>query len=201
MWHILPIRGLLIFFAAMIGVTVFTTLYFEGVPLSGIVDAAVNATKFITPASVAILILPLAIWRWVPLVQSAFFPYLGGFWRGELTFIDDTGLIQSRDITLHVKHTLYRIVLLLESKESVSKTLSVHVRQDKEFNHHELHYIYQNRRRNNVSGPGISYHGLAMLNIALDSRRMTGTYFTESGKKGSIDVSFVKASPWWKLWR
>lgn len=101
-----------------------------------------------------------AAWRWIPLAQNMTFPYLGGRWSGRLHFTGPNGS-GNRAVTLDIRHTLLKIELVMDSKESTSRTLVVQAQRDPAVNQDRLYYVYSNERKEGVADAGSRYRGLA----------------------------------------
>ena len=201
MLHLLPIRWILIVAFAIVGLSVLGTVSTgwlgAGDPAR---DAAVllRASSF---AATAAIILLFAGWRWESPIQKFICPYLGGRWSGSIRFADENGE-HSRDVNLEIKHTLFGLRLLLDSKESTSSTLVVHAERDPHFERYRLYYVYLNERKEGVPNPRQRYRGLAILRVEQGKKRkLIGDYFTEFHKRGTLHLSQDSKHPWWKLWR
>lgn len=200
MLHLLPLRLILWAFAFVAAVSL--GLAFAGLP---------DDSHFLTSLSTLVrwsgslvtigTIVLFAAWRWIPLLQSAIFPYLGGSWRGFVEF-KDNDKEESREVTLEVRHLLTRISMILDSAESSSRTLVVHAEKNKDFDRYRLYYVYLNERKEGTKGAGQRYRGLAVIRIETAApMQMAGDYFTETHREGTLMLHRVAANPWWKLWR
>jgi SMODS-associating 2TM, beta-strand rich effector domain len=201
MLHLLPIRLLLTGSVALFGVAVLAAGY---AGLIGTGDTLSDVTRIIRWSSTAALMLmfvPYAAWRWVPRFQRLTFPYLGGEWVGELKFSGSNGT-GVRKVTLNIRHSLLRVVLILDSVESTSRTLAVHAERDVGINRDRLYYIYLNERKEGVVGAGERYRGLAVLRVEMDDKaRLYGDYFTEKNGNGTISLTLRQPNQWWAIWK
>lgn len=155
------------------------------------------AGSLVTLASVLLF----AAWRWISPLQRYVFPYLGGTWAGTLEFGEESDE-QTREVKLEVKHLLTSITMILESAESTSRTLVVHAEKDQHFDRYRLYYVYLNERKEGTKGAGDRYRGLAVIRVELGRpMKLTGDYFTETKRRGTLWLEQVEANSWWKLWR
>ena len=201
MLHLLPVRRLLIALAATAGLAVLAAGYAGWV---GTGDAF-NDVKYVIRISsslVGVSVISLyAAWRWIVPLQRLTFPYLGGFWCGELHFSGPNGS-GIRPISLDVSHILFNIKLILDSAESTSRTLVVHADRDIEVNRDRLYYVYLNERKEGFADAGDHYRGLAIMRVDFETTpKMFGNYFTEREHKGTLSLQRMKCHPWWKLWK
>lgn len=201
MLHLLPIKWLVRAGVMIISCVVLAASY------AGFVDAghALDDAKWVMRwSSVAAMILtaaPYVLWRWLPSLQRCVFPYLGGEWRGELHYEGPRGE-GTRAVSLTVRHTLMRIVLILDSDESTSRTLVVHAERDSGIRRDRLYYAYLNERKEGVPGAGARYRGLAILRIETSKPPMLlGDYFTEQRGVGKLRLEQYQRHPWWVLWK
>lgn len=143
-----------------------------------------------------------AAWRWIPPLQRFIFPYLGGSWTGKIVF-DGVNGEEERSVTLHVHHTPVSIKLILESEESLSKTLAVQASKSEDLGDSDkLYYVYLNTRKEGGKKSHRSYRGVAILRVNdSGSLMMVGDYFTESHRRGRLQFDVVKVNPWWMLWK
>ena len=201
MLHLLPIRLLL---GTIIAIGVLSV---GGIALNGwqqTHDAVATISRvvrlsgtFVTVTTVVLF----ALWRWSTSVQELIFPYLGGRWEGRVEFVGTNGP-DTRAVTAEIKHTLTRIVVLLDSEESTSRTLVVHAERDPDFKRFRLYYAYLNQRKEGVPGASQTYRGLAVLRVVLgEPRQLIGDYFTEAPRGGAMYLTEAEKTTWWKLWR
>lgn len=154
-------------------------------------------------ALVTVLIVMLfALWRWVPPFQRSIFPYLGGKWSGQVVFDGEDGE-EERNVVLHVAHTPFSIKLILESEESLSRTLAVQASKSADLTDDDkLYYVYLNTRKEGVVKANRVYRGVAILRIKTsDSLTLVGDYFTESHRHGQLRFNVVDLNSWWMLWK
>lgn len=146
--------------------------------------------------------LMFASWRWIPRLQRFIFPYLGGKWVGQIVFETEEGE-EARDVTLHVHHTPLSVKLILESDESLSKTLAVQASKSNDLDDDDkLYYVYLNNRKEGGVKAYRSYRGVAILRVKTsNSLAMVGDYFTESHRRGRLRFDVVQHNPWWVLWK
>lgn len=154
--------------------------------------------------TIGAIILLYAGWRWVPIIQSAIFPYLGGKWKGTVNYKDASGNDASKPVEMEVKHTLFGIKFLLESDESSSQTVSVYAEKNLDFDKFRIYYIYNNHRKEGLKGSEKTYLGLVSSRLELNGGNystLNGDYFTDTHRKGQIHLKFTEKNPFWKLWR
>jgi hypothetical protein len=201
MLDLFPIRLLLRCAFAAAGVVLLVAVYTgwtgKGEPSS----IAFLLIRWSSMLAIVALALGVAVWRWVPAVQRSIFPYLGGHWSGFVRFEDEDGS-HRRDVTLEIKHTLFGLRLLLDSKESTSWTLAVHAERNEDFERYRLYYVYLNERKDGFAGAGQRYRGLAVIRVESGERfALHGNYFTDTDRRGTLHLGRVTLHPWWKLWR
>lgn len=202
MLHLLPLKRLFTAVLVLIIVIVVTLTMmassYDTAPLSFIW----LLVKWTGPAVTALVFLLFASWRWCPRLQRFIFPYLGGRWRGCIIFSGPAGQ-ETRDVTLHVHHTPFSIKLILESEESLSKTLAVQASKSNDVEDDDkLYYVYLNTRKEGGMKSHRSYRGIAILRVKTsNSLTMVGDYFTESHRYGSLKFDVVELNPWWMLWK
>ncbi|SRR5713101_3838564 len=201
MLHLLPIRWILGFAIAFVGLAVLAAVYAGWVGRGdGMADAAL-LLRWSSVAAVSTILLLFATWRWVPPVQRFIFPYLGGSWSGYILSPGEGGP-QRLNVTLEIKHTLFGLRLLLDSKESTSWTLLVHAERNPDFERYRLYYVYLNERKEGFQNAGERYRGLAIIRVERGSRlKLSGNYFTETHRRGTLHLTLDTVHPWWKLWR
>lgn len=201
MLHLLPIRHLLAVTVALVALAVLAAVYAGVVGTGNALDDVKWVIRSSSTAAVLLSLLPYAAWRWMPALQRITFPYLGGDWTGELEFQGPNG-VGTRQVVLIIKHSLLRIVLILDSAESTSRTLVVHAERDAGISRDRLYYVYLNERKEGTPGAGDRYRGLAVLRIEM-SRRPTlhGDYFTERQGIGTLQLQRRRSHPWWALWK
>lgn len=143
-----------------------------------------------------------ASWRWIPRLQRFVFPYLGGKWTGQIAFTGANG-DETREVALHVHHTPISIKLVLESDESLSRTLAVQASKSADLEDDDkLYYVYLNTRKEGGNKAHRTYRGVAILRVKTSTTlSMVGDYFTESHRRGHLDFNVVKLNPWWVLWK
>lgn len=176
-------------------------MFHFGVYGQNVVDDFVSVMKTISFGGTVLPIAFYLSWRWVPAVQNAIFPYLGGVWKGRLSY-DGANGNGTRDVTLTVNQSPFQVSLILDSQESVSRTLSVQADRDSGINRDRLYYVFQNERKEGVPNPGAKYRGLAVLGVENNSKiTLAGDYFTETKSTGQLHLSSRKPHPWWSLWK
>ena len=202
MLHLLPIRILMFAFAAAVGLLILGAFYVGQMDAGETVKSAQTIVRWASSLSLAAVILLYAGWRWLPMLQSAIFPYLGGSWEGEVRYLDKNQHNCAKPVTMEAKHTLFDIKLLLDSDESTSATLAVHAEKDPDFDRYRLFYVYLNRRKEGVVGGGQVYRGLAVARWTGGSQpALEGDYFTDTHRQGTLHLRRVRKTPFWKLWR
>jgi hypothetical protein len=201
MLHLLPIRWVLRAFAALVAIAVLAASYAGFVATGDIVHDMAIVSRWSSSLAITVIVLLYLLWRWLPPVQLAIFPYLGGRWSGFIRFNAEHGPDQ-RAVRLEIKHTLFALRLLLDSEESTSSTLVVHAERNPDFQRFRVYYVYLNERKEGVQGAGERYRGLAVLRVDWGPQpRLEGDYFTETHRRGTLHLQQNEAHPWWKLWR
>ncbi len=201
MLHLVPIRWLVTAVIVAVATMVFATVYAGWVTEASAVAGAFLVVRGASLIAAALITAMYAAWRWLSPVQEAIFPYLGGKWTGVLKFEGAHGPGE-RDINLEIKHTLFTLQLLLDTKESSSRTLAVHAERDAHFERYRLFYVYLTERKDGFAGAGDAYRGLAVLRVERAARlQLLGSYFTEQNGRGTLSLTRKTATPWWMLWR
>jgi len=201
MLHLLPIRLVLRVFAALVAVTVVSASYAGWVGKGDVVHDMAIVIRWSSGLATATIVFLFICWRWLPPVQLFIFPYLGGRWSGVVRFTAEGGP-DHRQVRLEIKHTLFRMRLLLDSDESTSSTLVVHAERNPDFQRYRVYYIYLNERKEGVPGAGDRYRGLAVLRVEWGSQpQLQGDYFTETERRGTLHLRRDEGHPWWTLWR
>lgn len=189
-------------FAATVGLLVVGAFYVGAVNTDESLRSAGQVVRWASSVSLAATVLLLLAWRWIPAVQSAIFPYLGGTWAGEVRYDDEQGVPAAKPVTMEVRHNLLGARLLLDSEESTSVTLAVHAEKDPDFDRFRLYYVYLNRRKEGVPGGGEAYRGLAIVRwVAGGTPSLVGDYFTETHRRGTLHLARETATAFWKVWR
>jgi hypothetical protein len=152
-------------------------------------------------AAVAVIAVSFAAWRWIPASQRLVFPYLGGRWSGFIEY-EEKRVSHRINVTMEIKHTLFGVRMLLDSRESSSRTLAIQAERDPDFDRYRLYYIYLNERKDGFVNAGVSYRGLAVMSITPGARpELHGNYFTDTNRRGTLHLTAQALHPWWKLWR
>ena len=201
MLHLLPVRTILRIAVALVAIAVLAAVYIGWLGTGNIEHDAMLLIRWSAIAASVLLISLFAAWRWLPPAQRLIFPYLGGHWTGFVRFNVQDGEDRVA-VKLEIKHTLFGLKLLLESKESTSATLAVHAERDKDFDRYRLYYVYLNERKEGVPGARERYRGIAIMRVEPGHPyRLRGDYFTETDRRGILELSAFQLHPWWKLWR
>ncbi len=201
MLHLLPIRWFARAVFVCIAFVVLAALYAGAVGTGDALNDAKWIMRWSSTAAMILMTAPYAAWRWLPSLQRVTFPYLGGEWHGELQYEGLKGK-GSRTVRLTVNHTFLRIVLILDSDESTSRTLVVHAERDSGINRDRLYYVFLNERKEGVAGAGDRYRGLAVLRVEISgSPTLHGDYFTEQRGIGKLYLEQHHRHPWWALWK
>lgn len=201
MLHLLPIRLVLWLFALLIATAIVAAFYIGWLGQGDVLQQAARVIRWSSTLAIAAIVVLHTAWRWLPGVQLTLFPYLGGRWRGVVRFQGQTSL-EHREVDLQIKHTLFGLKLLLESEESISWILVVHAEKHPDFAHFRLYYVYLNERKEGIVGASARYRGVAVIRVHWDSQpELHGDCFTETNRKGTLQLKRAEATPWWKLWR
>lgn len=176
-------------------------MVYLGVYGSNVVGDFVSIMKLVSYGITGFPLICYLAWRWVPQVQAAIFPYLGGVWEGSLTYDGINGQGE-REIALTINQTPFHVSLILDSEESVSRTLSAQANRDAGANRDRVYYVFQNERKEGVKNPGVKYRGLAVLGVQAGKQlTLAADYFTESKSTGQLHLVRYKPHPWWSLWK
>jgi hypothetical protein len=201
MLHLLPMRRLLAVIVGLVALTVLAAVYGGVVGRGNALDDVRWIIQTASISAVLLTLLPYAVWRWVPRLQRVTFPYLGGDWSGKLEFHGPGGA-GTREVTLTIRHSLLKVVLILDSAESTSRTLVVHAERDRGLNRDRLYYVYLNERKEGLPGAGDRYRGLAVLRVEISHHAILhGDYFTERQSAGKLQLQRRRPNPWWVLWK
>ncbi|PVX83674.1 hypothetical protein C7402_10678 [Paraburkholderia unamae] len=200
MLHLLPLRSVMRLVFVLVALAVFLLTGAGFFANQDLVHTATLFARWSAGGATAIVLLGYAAWRWIPQIQNWIFPYLGGDWEGTLTY-DSPGGKATIPIQLLVKHTLVGLRLLLESAESTSETLVVHAERNADFARYRLYYVYMNQRKEGVAGSGARYRGVSVLRLDAEKMRLDGDYFTETHRHGTLSLTYIRPTAWWKIWR
>ncbi|MGY4305201.1 hypothetical protein ACVIJ6_002444 [Bradyrhizobium sp. USDA 4369] len=199
MLHLLPVRQLLTLILLSVALTMLSAIYAGYIGADGLHDA-ITVIRWSSVSAVALPIVASAAWRWMPSLQKITFPYLGGEWEGKLAFQGLRGS-GTRDIKLNVAHQLFGLKLVLETNESISRTLVAHAQYDADLARNRIYYVYLNERKEGVVAAGESYKGLATLRVESAGSLLHGDYFTETSSAGTLHVYRLTKHAWWKFWK
>jgi predicted pore-forming effector associated with SMODS systems len=201
MLHLLPIRWLVRIALTVFALAVLSAVYAGRIGSGEFAHDASLIFSWSSIAAGALIVLLYAAWRWVPLVQRLIFPYLGGRWSGYIRY-EANGAPHDIDVTMEIKHTLFGLRMLLDSRQSTSITLAVHAERDPDFERYRLYYVYLNERKDGFENAGARYRGLAVISVTKESKLcLHGNYFTDADRRGTLHLTIVRFHPWWKLWR
>jgi hypothetical protein len=201
MLHLLPIRWLLRGSFVIFSLAVLSAVYVGQIGGGEVAHDARKLLGWSAFGAIAVIALSFAGWRWIPAIQRLIFPYLGGQWSGFIRYEDRDGTHRV-DVTMEIKHTLLGVRMLLDSRQSSSRTLAVHAERDPDFERYRLYYVYLNERKDGFANAGEHYRGLAVISVATGARlRLQGNYFTDTDRRGTLHITAVTLHPWWKLWR
>lgn len=201
MLHLLPVIKILKIFAAAIAIAVVAAVYAGAIGTGNAFSDVSWVIRWSSVAAMALALGPYMAWRWMSFVQSVIFPYLGGSWSGNLTFNGEKGS-GTRDVTLVIRHSFLKVELILDSKESTSRTLVVHAERDAGINRDRLYYVYLNERKEGFPGGGDRYRGLAVLRVEKSGHLMLhGDYFTEERGHGELHLKREQPHSWWAIWK
>jgi SMODS-associating 2TM, beta-strand rich effector domain len=145
MLHLLSIRLVLTLAGVLVGGAVLMASYVWLVGSGDAIRDALFLVRWALLGALLTLALLFVAWRWSAIAQKLIFPYLGGSWAGYVEFAGTEG-DERRTVRLEIKHTLLRLRLFLDSKESMSWTVLVHADR-REFEQYRLYYVYLNERK------------------------------------------------------
>jgi hypothetical protein len=164
MLHLLPIQWLLRISFTVFSLAVLAALYVGQIGGGELAHDANLLFGWSSIAAMVVIVVSFAAWRWFPPCQGLIFPYLGGRWSGAIEY-EDTDGPRKIDVTMEIKHTLFDLRLLLDSKQSSSRTLVVQAERDPDFARYRLYYVYLNERRDGFENAGVRYRGLAVMSV------------------------------------
>ncbi|ODA68719.1 hypothetical protein A7A08_00551 [Methyloligella halotolerans] len=201
MLNLLPVKIIVTVLLILAGLWVVLATYAGMVGSKGLLADTLLIVRVASSAALIITAIAFAAWRWLPFVQRAIFPYLGGRWNGTLYYDGQRGKGRTQ-VTLRIRHTLLKIELILDSKESTSRTLAVQARRDAGLNQDHLYYVYSNERKEGVLNAGSRYRGLAIMLVeAGASPKLQGSYFAENSNNGTLRLKRQEPNPWWCIWQ
>lgn len=201
MLHLLPVRYIIIGIIMLATASALIAGYAGWVGTGDTLNDILKITRWSSTAAAVFPIIAHAAWRWIPPLQHLIFPYLGGIWIGELHYSGPNGT-GVRKISLFVNHTLLKVGMILDSAESTSRTLAVHAERDTGMDRDRLYYVYLTERKEGVPGAGDRYRGLAIIRLDYSAgAELHGDYFTERQHSGTLKLTRVTKTPWWKLWK
>ncbi|WP_170332310.1 hypothetical protein [Ruegeria arenilitoris] len=200
MLHLLPFKILFIVLVAGAMSLVMLMVYW-GVFGNSVVNDFMWIMKLVSYGTTGLPLVLYLAWRWVPQVQSSIFPYLGGVWEGTLSYDGKNGQGE-RPITLTINQSPFYVSLILDSEESVSKTLSAQADRDANVNRDRIYYVFENERKEGAKNPGVKYRGLAILGVTAGKQlTLAADYFTETKSTGQLHLRNHSPHPWWSLWK
>jgi hypothetical protein len=201
MLHLLPIRWLLRVSLAIFALAVLSAVYVGRIGGGEVARDASLLFGWSSIAAVSIIVFLFGAWRWIPAVQRMIFPYLGGHWSGFIRY-EEHGSAHRLDVTMEIKHTLFGLQMLLDSRQSTSWTLAVHAERNPDFARYRLYYVYLNERKDGFVNSGQRYRGLAVIRVQTEARlQLHGNYFTDTDRRGTLHLTADAMNPWWRLWR
>ena len=86
MMHLLPIQWMLRIALMAVGLAMVAATYAGWVGTGETTHDTALVVSWSSVAAISLVILFFAAWRWIPPIQRAIFPYLGGRWIGYLEF-------------------------------------------------------------------------------------------------------------------
>lgn len=201
MLYLLPISKILqtlVLFGILFGASIFALFGADAI-LS--ID---SISYFVTASSLIVVIgmITLAVaWRFTPRLQESHFPYLGGEWIGKLKFETEKGP-REKSVNLEIRHNLFEIDIILETDESISRTLAAHAEKRKGFARFRLIHVYENERKEGVADAGVSHRGTTIFRISsISDETIDAEYYTEKHTSGTICMSRRKTNSPWMPWR
>lgn len=134
-----------------------------------------------------------AVWRWLPILNTALFPDLNGDWRMTIHWQGVTdegdpvdGIVQA---TASVKQNFLHMSMEVESEDSDSETLMAKPKKDPESGRPLVYYVYRVVPKKTKTRTGPSYEGAAILKFeGTHSVRLTGNYFTSRMRQGHFTL-------------
>ncbi len=175
MLHLLPVRLLFQGAIALVALAIAAGFYAGWLDPS---DGAQNIALLLRISSSLAVTLSVALvagWRWIPSLQRFIFPYLGGRWTGVIRFSKDE-----------------------DGGEGLRKV----TKENPDFERFRLFYIYLNERKEGVVGARERYRGVAIMRVETGAPlKLFGDYFTETDRRGRIELMAARLHPWWMIWR
>jgi hypothetical protein len=201
MLHLLPIQWLLRVSFAIFSLAILSAVYAGRIGGGEVAHDASVLFRWSSIGAITVILLLFAAWRWIPAIQRLIFPYLGGHWSGFIRYDDHDGP-HRLDVSMEIKHTLFGLRMVLDSRQSASWTLAVHAERNPDFERYRLYYVYLNERKDGFANAGQRYRGLAVISVATTAQlQLHGNYFTETDRRGILHLTVRALQPWWKLWR
>ncbi|MEY9726273.1 hypothetical protein [Bradyrhizobium yuanmingense] len=190
---LLPIRAILVL-VVILCIGVFSVLAFTSSFNGETLHDIGMFTRFAIPIPVALLVGLYILWRVTASFRKAALPYLGGKWTGHLRF-GPPDQQELREAELTITHTLTRMTLVLETRESLSETLVVVPTRDVTGTQHRIYYVFENRRKPKYTKPGLPqvYRGVAIMRLAEEGQlELSGEYFTDQSGHGVAEFVLEK---------
>lgn len=188
MQHLIKVN-LIVYFAAIASAIV--ALSMTGVPLR---DAFGTATKVASVIQFASLAVIYFAWRWIPGFSYFVFPNIGGDWTGNIRFENDKGH-HTMNAALHVDQNVTAISLLLTTENAESETMVVYPRRLSN-RRLELLYVYETHKKESLPPPSYRYRGTAVMRLEGKADKLSGSYYTEQGGKGTVTFARKPAKGW-----
>lgn len=193
MISLLPIRAILILVVTLC-VGVFSILAFTSSFNGETLHDVGLFARLTFPIPIVVLVGLYVTWRLTASFRKAALPYLGGKWTGHLRF-GPPDKQELREAELTITHTLTKMTLVLETRESLSETLVVVPTRDATGTQHRIYYVYENRRKPKFTKPGLPevYRGVAIMRLAEEGRlELSGEYFTDQSSRGVAEFVLEK---------
>ena len=119
------------------------------------------------------------------------FPSLAGRWHGTIKY-NWNNVDNSKDINLTIRQTLLRIQIIIETDESISRSICGSFDIEKMRGRQHLIYSYLNEPKAMVRDKSQIHYGTAMLEFNDRGDSMKGTYWTDRKSIGDIILTKIK---------
>lgn len=132
-------------------------------------------------------------WLWkLPIFQGWLvpFPSLAGEWQGTINY-NWNNTDNSKDINLTIRQTFLRIQIIIETDESMSRSICGSFDIERMRGRQHLIYSYLNEPKAMVRDRSQIHYGTAMLEFNDKGNSMTGTYWTDRKSVGDMNLKKV----------
>ena len=141
----------------------------------------------------AIIAFAFERWLWkLPIFQGWLvpFPSLAGEWQGTINY-NWNNADNSKDINLTIRQTFLRIQIIIETDESMSRSICGSFDIERMRGRQHLIYSYLNEPKAMVRDRSQIHYGTAMLEFNDKGNSMAGTYWTDRKSVGDMNLKKV----------